>query len=246
MFGFGRYAVSKEMQDWLLDGLIWCAGTGLLRPDTPLVTPTKDWFRAPSGATSEVTARALLDDILRIVGMTGAAIEMLPIEVLPDELRHQYGQMGEIAGTWQGDGDGPSLIRYDPTLLRRPTVFLSTMAHEVMHERLHHGPGDWPGGPEAEELMTDLAVIASGFGVLALSGAEDAGWQGYMRQDSRAHAVALVLGAMGADPAGAPAHLPGRAAKALKAAIAHLATNDDVAELRQSLDASGPQPLVMG
>jgi len=224
------------MQDWLLDSLLWCAGAGILRQQTPVVVPTKDWFRAPAGAAPEVTARALLDDILRIVGMTDIPIEMTAIEVLPDEMRHQYGETSAIAGTWQGDGAGPSLIRYDPTLLRQPTTFLSMLAHEVMHERLHRSTHDWPGGPEAEELITDLAVIASGFGVLELSGAEDAGWQGYMRQDSRAHAMGLVLGATGADAEQALAHMPARAAKALRAAVKYLATNDDVTELRQALE----------
>ena len=223
------------MQDWLLDALIWCAETGLLRPDMPVVVPTRTWFTAPGGTDREATARALLADILRIVGLEDADIALIPIETLPDELRHEYGRTSEIAGTWQQAEEGGSIIRYDPTLVRSPTVFLSVLAHEVMHDRLSRTARDWPGGAEAEELVTDLAVIASGMGVLQLAGAEDAGWQGYMRQDSRAHATALSLLATGGDAGEAMAHLPARAARALRAALRHLDGGEDVAELRAAL-----------
>ncbi|MEM9795137.1 MAG: hypothetical protein AAF919_01520 [Pseudomonadota bacterium] len=234
MFGFGRYDLSEARQDWLLDGLIWCAAQGILTMRTPMVLPTKEWFRAPSGLPPEATAEALLADILRIARMSDTAIDLMPIEVLPDALRHGYGQMSEVAGTWQSDGNR-SLIRYDPTLLRRLPTFLSMMAHEVMHERLRGTRMDWPGGEELEELMTDLAAIASGFGVLQLAGAEDIGWQGYLRQDSRAHALALVLRATDIAPEAADAHLPARAAKALRRALRHVDTGQDVAELRAAL-----------
>lgn len=233
MFGLGRPSVSEEMRGWLCDGLVWCARAGLLRPDTPVVVPTSAFFPAPGGDT-EVVAEGLLANMLRIVGLEGAAIEMQPIEVLPDALRHRYGAVSEVAGTWSSDGNA-SVIRYDPTLLRRPVTFLSMLAHEVMHDVLHRHAADWPGGEAVEELMTDLGVIACGMGAIQMAGAEEAGWQGYLRQESRAHATALVLTATAADPSEALAHLPPRAAKALKAALREVGRTDAAAPLVRAI-----------
>lgn len=240
IFGRKRSPLSGEMREWIAEALIWCAEAGVLRADAPVVVPTAQFITAPGGQAPEATARALLDDVLRLADMANAQIDMLPIEVLPDELRHSYGQLSEVAGTWQSDGNS-ALIRYDPTLIRRPSTFLSMLAHEVMHERLSHTAGDWPGGEETEEPMTDLAAIAAGFGVLQLAGAEDAGWQGYLRQDTRAHALALVLRACDRDEAEALSHLPARAAKGLRRALSVLEREPtEVEALKSALAVTKP------
>lgn len=180
-------------------------------------------------------AEGLLGDVLAILGMVGSEIDLAPIKAVSEEWRHEYGVLSGIGGTWQGGGGGRSLIRYDPAAMARPVSFLATLAHEAMHERLHRTRGGWPGGAETEEPTCDLAVIAAGMGVLQLAGAEDAGWQGYLRQESRAHALALVLAATGAQPAEALAHLPGRAARTLRRAVREVAGGADGEELRAAL-----------
>jgi hypothetical protein len=42
-------------------------------------------------------------------------------------------------------------------------------------------------------LSTDLHCITSGFGLIQLLGAEEAGWQGYLHQETRVHALALFV-----------------------------------------------------
>ncbi|WP_179378452.1 hypothetical protein [Jannaschia marina] len=235
MFGLRRAPVSAEMQDWLLDGLLWCAGAGILRRDTPLVLPTSAFFPTRAGPDDQVLAEGLMGDVLRLLGLGDVAVEMAPLQRVAAQWRYDPTALGEVGGSWQSDGTGASVVHYDPEMMRaRPLVFLSTLAHEAVHERLHRSTRDWPGGAEAEEPMTDLAVIAAGCGVLQLGGAEDAGWQGYLGQESRAHAMALVLGATEADAEVAGAHLPPRAGRTLRRALSHIDAAD-VTELATAL-----------
>jgi hypothetical protein len=115
------------------------------------------------------------------------------------------------------------MISYDPALFARPAVLLSMLAHEVMHQRLHMIEELPPGGAETEELATDLHVITCGMGVLQMAGAEVAGWQGYLSQQSRAHALAVFLLARGIDPQEAIIALPPHSAKLLSKALRHIA-----------------------
>lgn len=218
---FGGYDVSQDVQDWIEDSFAWAAMNQIITPQTPLVVPTAAFFPAKSGAPDVVVA-GLVDNLKGLLGLRDLQITLAPIEVLPDELRHQYGQMSDVAGTWQGD-DAGGHIRYDPTLIRQPMTLISMLAHELMHQRLARSTGDWPGGAQAEELATDLHVITAGLGVIQLAGAEAAGWQGYMRQSSRAHALAVFLARQGMGPEQALAHLPPRAAKMLKRSVKELA-----------------------
>lgn len=222
MFGLFKasYDVSEDMQGWIEDSFDWAEDNGILIPQTPLILPTKDYFPAPKGSADEVVA-GLVDNLKPMLGVDDLDISIAPLEVLPDELRHQYGVTSDVAGTWQGDHEG-GLIRYDPTLIRRPMALISMLAHELMHQRMARTMRDWPGGEPAEELATDLYVIAAGLGVIQMTGADQAGWQGYMRQSTRAHALAVFVTRQNIATETALANLPARAGKQLSRALKEL------------------------
>jgi hypothetical protein len=188
---FFKYNISDAVQEWIYDNFVWAIRLRLLTPDTPLVFTTKEFFTAPKGE-GDVVVSALLDDIQHILGMRHKAFNVLPVNALPAEMQIDYNALSAVAGSWQDD-DNVATIRYDPNLLNNPIGLISVLTHELMHDVLH-GIADYPpGGEEAEELNTDLHCITMGFGVLQITYAQNAGWAGYMRQNSRIHALAMFV-----------------------------------------------------
>ncbi len=211
---FFRYPVSPEIQAWILANFEWAICQGLLTRDTPLVTLDKAFFTAPPGRGPE-TAAGLLADFQRILHIPEAQIDLLPIDRLPSEYRHDPTTATELGGTWQGFGNS-ALIRYAPEdMVHRPITFLATLGHEVMHHVLHSLPELPPGGPDLEEHATDLHCVTMGLGLLQLGGAEQAGWQGYLSQPTRAHALALFMALQNIPEAAVAGKLPPRAARIL-------------------------------
>ena len=222
---FFRYPVSAEIQDWIVENFRWAIQHGLLRQDTPLVTLDKTFFTAPPGRGEE-TAQALLADFKRILRIPEARIDLLPMDRLPPEYRHDPTRATEVAGTWQGFGQDEgnvALIRYAPEdLAHRPVTFLATLGHEAMHHVLHGLPELPPGGEALEEHATDLHCVTMGLGLLQLGGAEQAGWHGYLSQPTRAHALALFMVLQGIPAQVAVDRLPPRGAKLLTRALVHI------------------------
>ena len=194
-----------------------------------------EFFKAPNGQNIE-TAYALLDDLKHILKIQDEEIELSPMNRLPDELTHEYGVLSDIAGTWQGDTQ-QALINYNPNLMGRPVAFIAMLAHELMHHVLHMRTSLPPGGEDVEELSTDLHVITSGLGVIQMIGAEQTGWQGYMSQPSRAHALALFLELRDIPMEDVIPSLPAISAKYLKKSVTHIRKNpEQVYELRKRLN----------
>lgn len=220
------YPVDQDTQDWIADSFLWAMDEDILTPSTPLILPNGSNSPAPKGAHKDV-ATALVQAIQGHLGLNDHIIDVEPLDNLPAEYRLDYNSMASVGGTWQSDGTR-SLITYDPATLQQPIAFLSTLIHEVMHHRLHQTSREMPGGPEAEELSTDLHCISAGFGIIQMQGAEQAGWQGYLRQETRAHALAVFLGATGQDWTDAAPHLPRRSAKLLRKASAQIAKDEDL------------------
>ena len=177
--------VSPDMEDWIEDCFDWF--DGFFGPADNLILPTAKFFTAEAGADND-TATTVVRDIERLMGME-AALDVMPLGMLPEEYRHTYQSNASIAGTFEAEG----VVRYDPALLKTPTRFIGVMAHEVMHARLHGFEANIPGGIEAHELATDLGCVIAGFGIFQLQAADDAGWSGYMSQSSRAFALARFL-----------------------------------------------------
>ncbi|MEO8531865.1 MAG: hypothetical protein ABI459_11610, partial [Deltaproteobacteria bacterium] len=211
----------------------WAIRTGFLTSETPLVLPTRDFFPSKIGKSPEAI-QAVVNDIARLLGLEGRTIEVAPLDLLPGEYRHSYQQLSLTAGTWQAD-ENHALIRYDPELAARPLVLIATLVHELMHEKLSWIADQPPGGAAAHELATDLHCITCGFGVIAMNAAEQIGWQGYMRQPTRAYAVAQFSTVRGLDIAEVLSNLAPRSAAFVKRALITLKDCQDVTLLANRL-----------
>ena len=192
MWRFKRSSISKDVRNWIEDSFAWAQEHGLTTQQTPLVTLSKEFFTAPALRSHEeapVVVEALISDIKNICGIPDHEIDVVAIPSLAPEYSHSYQSTSETAATWSVI-DGRSTISFNTQLLGKPSSLISALVHEVLHHILHCIEEYPPGGPEAEEISTDLMAIFMGFGAVQLNGAEQAGWQGYLRQDSRAYALA--------------------------------------------------------
>jgi len=216
MFG-RRPLVSDEMKEWIEDCFDWFDAR-FEPPRTPIL-PTATYFSASKGMGPK-TARLVMDDIQRHLGFSDF-VELVPLDTLPAEYRLDFNAMGEVAGTFQRDGDTP-VIQYDPALMARPMNFINTMAHELMHARLDGLTSEVPGGDAMHELATDLGCIIAGFGVFQLQAADDVGWSGYMSQNSRAYALAVFLRRRNLGLEAVVDHLSTRCAKLVRRAFRSL------------------------
>jgi hypothetical protein len=145
-------------------------------------------------------------------------VEIFPLDLLPAEYRVDYQGLSAIAGSHQKI-DGVSIIQYDPELMHRPIQFISVVAHELMHARLDGLENMVPGGAGAHELATDLGCIIAGYGIFQLYAADEAGWSGYMSQNSRAFALAVFLNRRGLGQDSVSQFLSGRCNKLLARAF---------------------------
>jgi len=208
--------ISDALASWVIQNFQWYCAQRCGRK-TPLVLPTRAFFSAPSGDDHD-TARAVLDDLKRLLDIQARDFQLHPLPEIPEDLQRGYGELSEIAGTYDYDALRP-VISYRPSMLRRPVEFINMMVHEVMHDKLALVVASLPGEEAAHELATDLHCITHGFGLFQLNGAEDAGWSGYMTQPSRAYALALFLRVNDIDPNEALGQLAPRAAKLVKRAL---------------------------
>ncbi|MEM9477901.1 MAG: hypothetical protein AAGA71_21665 [Pseudomonadota bacterium] len=190
-------------------------------PELPIL-PTKEFFGAPGG-TDSATARLVLEDVTRLLGFE-RPVELHPIDMVPAEYMHNYQDLSSVAGTYQ-DIDGIAVIRYNPDDMHRPLAFINTLAHEVMHARLAGMEHEVPGGADAHELATDLGCVIAGFGVFQMQAADDAGWSGYLSQQSRAYALARFLRRRALGLEAVDGHLSQRCRKLLRRALKDLASS---------------------
>jgi hypothetical protein len=222
---FFKYSVSEAVQEWIFDNFAWAIRLQLLRADTPLVLATKEFFTAPKGE-GDVVVSALIRDIQRILNMREKPMNVLSINALPDEMQVDYNATSKVAGMWDAV-DNIATIHYDPNLLNNPIGMVSVLTHELMHDVLHNIADYPPGGEEAEELNTDLHCITMGFGVLQIAYAQGMGWAGYMRQNSRIHALAMFILVLDIPPAQASDALPDANKRQFKRALRELAKQPD-------------------
>ena len=205
---WSRPSISDDLRSWITECFEWFDDR-FQPPDRPVV-PTKAFFNAPTG-TGRETARLVLEDVKRHMKFD-AEVDIVPLDVLPAELRIDYQSLSAIAGTYQ-EVEGVSVIQYDPEQMNRPIQFINLLAHELMHARLSGLENEVPGGELAHELATDLGCIIAGFGVFQIQAADDAGWFGYMTQPSRAFALAMFLNRRGLGIDDVSPHLSSRCRK---------------------------------
>ena len=68
-------------------------------------------------------------------------------------------------GTYRYTEENKHVVSYSPALLKNLESLISTFAHEICHPILFSVAEEPPGGAEAQEFATDLAMIFFGFGV---------------------------------------------------------------------------------
>ncbi len=152
---------------------------------------------------------------------------------------------GMPAGTFRiATGQTPT-VTYDPALLARPIELVAVLAHELCHYALLIPPEAPPGGEEADEFATDLAVVRFGFGLFGANaafvfenrldhGSGTGGWSvrrlGYLSEAEWGFALALFLELSGTEVAPALAHLRAGPAGALKRALKYLRKRPELVE----------------
>ena len=94
------------------------------------------------------------------------------------------------------------MITYDPGMLGNTVQLVATFVHELSHYLLLSQRSEPPGGPDLEELATDLATVYLGFGLFGANaafafGAGGVGWStqrsGYFSEATWCFANALFL-----------------------------------------------------
>lgn len=218
MFFRKKASISDDLKDWIVDSFDWADDTfgAEWTASRQLITASRDFFTAGAGETPEV-AQQIADDIARLLPVR--QIPVAPLNRIDPEFAHTYQEGASVAGLYHHDWDNP-LIQYDPGLMRQPVAFINTMTHELMHARLANYVALMPGGEQVHELSTDLHCITHGFGLFAIDGPAQAGWSGYMTQESRAYALAVFLARHEIAPEEATGRLNPRGAKAVKRAVA--------------------------
>ena len=209
--------VKEDTRKWIMDSFDWFEAK-FSSPEQPIL-PTKSFFKAPYG-TDHDAAVIVLNDIKRLL-FFNQNVELQPLNILPVEYRHSYQNLSEVAGTYQKIG-GSHVIHYNPEHMHHPIQLICTMAHELMHAKLSELESKMPGGEKLHELSTDLACIIAGFGVFQVQAADDMGWSGYLRQSTRAYALAVFLNRRNLGVESISRHLSSRCQKLLKRAFKEL------------------------
>ncbi|MEJ6709649.1 MAG: hypothetical protein QNK92_12800 [Amylibacter sp.] len=184
--------ISEDLALWVFDNYTWAIdlyGPAFWLTPASLVRPTKDYFTAKGGG-DHASALGVFNDVKQLLHLTHLRIKLEPIPQLTPKHSFEHGQTSMIAAQYFHDDVEP-LITYNPLVMAKPLDFISMLAHELMHAKLEPHIESLPGGEGAHELATDLHCIIHGFGLIQLQGAADAGWSGYMTQNTRAFATTI-------------------------------------------------------
>lgn len=237
-----------DLESWSLETWAWLMRNmgGMERlAGIPLATPSRDFF-PPSDATGHERAVHVLNCVKAAMGMQEWPCELQPFE------RREAQQVSEFViiagsakplGTFEYNAQGDVLIRYGANLVDKPGALVATLAHELSHYLVSRVEEPLPGGAEANELVTELCVAYSGFGLFAIANAmafrgfRDTfaqGWQvtgvGYLSQRTWAFSLAVFLALRNADVAVVDRWLTSDLAKMTRQAARYLDSRPDKLE----------------
>lgn len=246
LFGKPRF-LNADLEEWSFDTWAWLMRHrgGMARiAKSQWVLPTRDFF-PPTDATGHARAEHMFRCVKTHMGMAEWPCRLASFDRVPQDQR--VAEVGSVRVATQANGlfwldeDGRANIEYAADLIDQPLVLAGTLAHELSHYLLSHVPVPPPGGEEAEELATELAVAYAGLGLftantsMAFSGYSDTysqGWrvsgQGYLSERTWALALA-TFGALKGERA-PETHMRPTLAKAVKAAEKHLAKHPEPLE----------------
>lgn len=250
---WSRNIVDLDTAAWVEEGFAWLIrnyGASTYFDETSLILPTRDFFKAPGGIGHDA-AQAVFDEVRAHMGMSDWPCELVRQDADPET--HIATGLA-VQGTEQSPGGTFSYygeqitITYSPELMKRPISFLNMLSHELAHYLLAADVENAPGGIDAHEVMTDLAAIYSGFGVIQLEGgmiaggyqdAFEMGWQignlGYLSSEVRAFALALFVLTKDIDPSTAASSLSSDKSKLLRSALRMLKRNSEIVERIKAL-----------
>jgi len=208
LFGKSRF-LDSDVEDWVIETWGWLLTElgGMRRlQQTPMVLATRDFF-PPTETTAHARAVYLFERTKLWCGLRDWPCEL---EAHARPRGHQVALVGAIQhgqsanGTFRIAGNR-AIVSYADDLVDQPKKLIATFAHELCHYvLLSKARTDPPGGPELEELATDLALAFRGFGVFGANAAFEfsqhrdtysQGWaasrNGYLSERTWAFALAL-------------------------------------------------------
>lgn len=212
MFWPAKPTIGKDDEEWQLEAWAWLlenlGGVEGLK-NCPTLKPSQTDF-PPSGKKQIEHAEFVFKQVAFWLGVDSDDFE---ITLQDEDVDPMVGPLAVVAnvpntplGTYQLDGNRKHIITLNPSNLKDLEQLIATIAHEICHPILLTFPKAPPGGPEAEEYATDLAVAFFGFGVFGGNSAfvhnqfnDNAtgtqGWSisrsGYLTQNEWGYALAL-------------------------------------------------------
>ncbi|WP_054589257.1 hypothetical protein [Sphingopyxis macrogoltabida] len=236
---------------WLLDehgGLAAHRGRILAAPDGSCFPDSR--------LTGDERARELLGQVMAIAGIADWPVRLVMVDGgrahMPVGDRHAVVHAGaSAAGTFQlvEDGAGGWLaeIVAARSQLADEAALVATLGHETAHYWMTVTRRAAPGGPDCEELLTDLVAVALGFGIFlgnnarygyhtAAEADQVGGWylsgsQGYLSERALMTALAVSEALAGRDPLTAVPYLKPHLAADLRDAARYVAKRDIVADI---------------
>lgn len=250
---WSRNIVDLDTAAWVEEGFAWLIrtyGAETYFVETTLILPTREFFKAPGGVGHEA-AQAVFDEVREHMGMSDWPCELVRQDADPEtHIATAHAVQGveqSPAGTFGCDGEQVT-ITYSPELMKQPLSFLNVLSHELAHYLFAADFEHAPGGEDAHEVMTDLAAIYAGFGVIQLEGgmvaggyqdAFEMGWQignlGYLSSEVRAFALALFVLTKDIDPSTADSHLSPDKGKPFPSALRMLDRKPEIVERIKAL-----------
>lgn len=233
--------LDADLEDWHLETWAWLMRNrgGMARIEaSAIILPIRDFF-PPSESVGEARAEHIFDCARRHMGLETWPCQIEAVHGPPPSAR--VGEFwtlstGRAANATFQVVNGVGLIRYAGDLLDDPTRLVATFAHELSHLLLYTVRESPPGGHEAEELATDLAVAYRGLGLFSANTAfsfsqyRDSfsqGWSvqasGYFSPRGWAFALALFLALKGVTAEAVRKWLKPEVAGMVKAAERYLA-----------------------
>ncbi len=238
--------LDAEIEAWMLDGYGWLMRNlgGMERIAlSPLATPNRDFF-PPTQAKGRALGAHIFDCVRSSMGMQDWYVSLEPFKRAPSLAGLSYGtiESGGANGTFHWDGN-KVVISYADDLVAQPHQLVATFAHELSHYLTGSVSEQMPGDEDAHELLTDLCVAYTGFGIFGANAAfhfeqfsdgQSQGWSsqrsGYLSERSWAFALAVFIALKGLPIDSAERWLKDSLVRQAREASKYLATNPGLLE----------------
>ena len=171
LFKSARF-LDADLEDWHLETWAWLmrnrGGMAQIQASA-IALPTRDFF-PPSDRVGEARAEHIFDCVRRHMGLETWPCQIEAIHGPPPSAR--VGEFWTLSTSRKANAtfqvvNGVALIRYAGDLLDDPARLVATFAHELCHLLLYTVRETPPGGHEAEELATELAVAYRGLALFS-------------------------------------------------------------------------------